>query len=185
MVLALTGAVLAFGILPGEQAAREAVVARASALVMEMAWWANYGGTWRVLVPAMLVLLGAFPGARRRWWLWYGILVVGEVLEEGAKLLVARPRPDSQDFGFPSGHATAAAAFSTTMIYLVSGTGLARAYQLIAHTLAVLPALAVGSARVVLRAHWPADVVAGLALGAACAAAGAWWDATHPLSGRR
>ena len=35
----------------------------------------------------------------------------------------------------------------------------------------------------VLDAHWPLDVVAGFALGAAGAAAAAWWDASHPPAG--
>ena len=43
----------------------------------------------------------------------------------------------------------------------------------------VLGTIAVGLARLVLGAHWPADVLAGFALGAACAAAAAWWDAEH------
>jgi membrane-associated phospholipid phosphatase len=39
--------------------------------------------------------------------------------------------------------------------------------------------LAVGLSRIVLDAHWSLDVVAGFALGAAGAAAAAWWDASH------
>jgi membrane-associated phospholipid phosphatase len=33
----------------------------------------------------------------------------------------------------------------------------------------------------VLHAHWPSDVLGGLLLGSACAAAGAWWDARGQL----
>jgi zinc transport system substrate-binding protein len=42
--------------------------------------------------------------------------------------------------------------------------------------------VAVGLARIVLHAHWPVDVIAGFALGCACAAGAAWWDAARPPS---
>jgi membrane-associated phospholipid phosphatase len=38
--------------------------------------------------------------------------------------------------------------------------------------------LLVGVARVVLRAHWPSDVLAGIALGLALAAAAGWVAST-------
>ena len=46
--------------------------------------------------------------------------------------------------------------------------------------MAVILTLAVGLSRMVLDAHWPLDIVAGFALGAAGAAGAAWWDASHP-----
>ena len=46
--------------------------------------------------------------------------------------------------------------------------------------LALALTLAVGLSRLVLDAHWPLDVVAGFALGAAGAAVAAWWDTSHP-----
>ena len=42
-----------------------------------------------------------------------------------------------------------------------------------------------GLSRMVLDAHWPLDVVAGFALGAAGAAGAAWWDASHPPASPR
>jgi undecaprenyl-diphosphatase len=50
--------------------------------------------------------------------------------------------------------------------------------------LAIAMALLVGWARIVLRAHWPTDVLGGVLLGIACAAAAAWWIATRDGSYR-
>lgn len=179
---ALTAAVLSWGLLPGEVALYEALLDWTSPVVNETAGWAAEAGTWRVLLPAMLILLSLSREARRRWWLWGGILVAAPAIESGWKLLVGRLRPESPAFGFPSGHATAAAAFAVMVIYLVGRARLAGMYQWLARVLASGVMVAVGLARVMLGAHWPGDVIAGLALGTACAAAGAWWDAAHPPS---
>jgi undecaprenyl-diphosphatase len=44
----------------------------------------------------------------------------------------------------------------------------------VVRALAVAMILLVGMARVILRAHWPSDVLAGIALGLALAAAAGW-----------
>jgi len=91
-----------------------------------------------------------------------------------------RPRPDLVPHGsivytssFPSGH-----SMMSAIVYLTLGTLLARiqarrrikAYVL---ALAALVTVAVGISRVYLGVHWPSDVVAGWAAGAAWAMA--WW----------
>ena len=73
--------------------------------------------------------------------------------------------------GFPSGHATAATAFFGALFYLAAtlpplARGLVRAG-------AVLTVVLVAVARVVLRAHWPADTLAGIGLGLALASVAA------------
>ena len=73
--------------------------------------------------------------------------------------------------GFPSGHATAAAAYFGAVIYLASS--LPPRVRPWVRAGAVVMILAVGAARVMLRAHWPSDVLGGFAFGLALAATAA------------
>jgi undecaprenyl-diphosphatase len=116
----------------------------------------------------MLVMFVVFPEARRQWWLWSALMVTAPVMEWALKHLVQRARPEDLSFGFPSGHSTAAAAFWGAVIFLADALSprLYRAARVLAVTMIVL----VGLARVVLRAHWPSDVLGGIALGLALAA---------------
>jgi membrane-associated phospholipid phosphatase len=184
VALAATAAVLLTGVLPGEPAIRWALRHVASPSLTDLARQVNLGGTWRVLVPATCILLAGCPPARRRWWLWCGTLVLGPLVGEVWQEAVGRPRPVGAALGFPSGHATATATFAVIATYLVERTGLGPTARRALEALPVAGALAVGAARLVLDAHWPVDVLGGFALGSACAAAAAWWDAAHPEASR-
>lgn len=176
-------ALLAWGLgpLPGEGALYETVLRRVSPEVVSLFRALNYLGDKRLLLPATLVLLGAAPGARARWWLWAGVMVSAPVLEGLTKLFVGRPRPEGDALGFPSGHATAAAAFFFLAAHLLGrrvrpgSPGVVALWAGAAFVVAL-----VGTARVVLQAHWPVDALAGAALGLACVALAAWWDVSHP-----
>lgn len=147
---------------------RQLVLAHAPPPVIAVMHWVNYVGTWRVLLPAAPLLL-CFARTRRRWWLWLALLVWAPALEVVLKPVIGRPRPESPAFGFPSGHATAATVYLGALIYAVGDLRplARRAARAAAAGLIVL----VGVARVVLRAHWPSDVLGGIALGLACVVA--------------
>jgi undecaprenyl-diphosphatase len=168
-------AVRFWGVLPGEPQLYHWVVGWVSPEVVAVFRWINELGSKWVLTPALLLLLWAAPPARRRWWLWVGVMVLAPILEDLAKPLVGRPRPEGMAFGFPSGHVTAAATFFPLAAYLV-GRSLdpRRAGALWASAFSVV--LLVGIARLVLRAHWPADVLGGAAVGLAVASAAIWWN---------
>jgi undecaprenyl-diphosphatase len=181
LVAFLTVGIAAFlvGILPGDLSLRYVLLAEKHTALHTLARWANLGGTWRVLLPACLVIFALSRAARRRWWLWAGVFIGSGALEHTFKLLVDRPRPSGFALGFPSGHTTAAASFAVILIYLASRARLHPATRLAVQVFAVATMLLVGWARIVLRAHWPTDVLGGLLLGTACAAAAAWWDCTR------
>ena len=104
----------------------------------------------------------------------------GTLLSEGLKLGFARPRPELAPHmvevysaSFPSGHALLSA-----IAYLTLGAMLARAstkkrIKTLALMVAAMLTILVGLSRIYLGVHWPSDVLAGWALGAAWAAL--WW----------
>jgi membrane-associated phospholipid phosphatase len=179
VALAVSAAVWWRGLLPGEAGLREALRG-ASPGAIELAHVVSDAGTWRALVPGTVLLLTLSVYARRRWWLWSGLLVVTPLIGELWQELVGRPRPGGSALGLPSGHAIAVATYAVLLCYLVGRAALPRPSQVGISTLVVGTMVAVGLARIVRDSHWAADVVVGFAVGSAGAAAGAWWDCLHP-----
>jgi membrane-associated phospholipid phosphatase len=170
----------ALGTLPGDIEVRALVRAYFGVEAGPLVHGVNLGGTWLVLLPATALLFALSPHARRRWWLWCAVLVIAPNIENGWKVLVGRTRPEGPAFGFPSGHATAAAAYVVTALYLLGRTPLGRGGRVaVGAVVVVVLGVGVGAARLALDAHWVSDVVGGWALGAACAAGAAWWDASR------
>src|SRR5919199_4830267 len=142
---------------------------------------ANHGRLWL----AIAALLGMRPGSLRRGAIrgvgsmWVSSALVNLVL----KRFFGRVRPDLEGHAvtrrlprqltthsFPSGHSSSAAAFAT---------GVAMENSVACAALTPL-ALAVGYSRVHVGAHYPGDVVAGLAVGGAVAAASQHWWRVRP-----
>ena len=84
-------------------------------------------------------------------------------------MAIGRPRPEDISMGFPSGHATAAGAFFGALIYLLAP--LPSPARRTGRVLAVIAIALVAVGRVALRAHWPSDAIAGVALGLMLASA--------------
>jgi undecaprenyl-diphosphatase len=132
---------------------------------------ADHGLLW-LAVAALLAATGR-PGRRAALQGLTALMVASattNVLLKGAAgrrrppagLVPAVREPDRMPFttSFPSGHAASAAAFTTAVAIELPWTAL---------PLAPL-ATAVAASRVVIGVHYPSDVVAGVALGAAAAA---------------
>ncbi|MGH7316233.1 MAG: phosphatase PAP2 family protein [Candidatus Rokuibacteriota bacterium] len=178
--LGMSVIIYGFRLLPGEADLHQEIIGYRGTPIHAVARWLNYGGKWHFLAPAMLLLLACSPVARRRWWLWCGLMPLSGGIEQLFKFLVGRPRPRGVNWGFPSGHVTAAATFAVLLVYLLSRERVPPAARVSLLLLAIVLVGSVGFARVLLNAHWPSDVLGGVLLGAGCAAGAAWWDATHP-----
>jgi undecaprenyl-diphosphatase len=172
--VALACAVVFIGVLPADAAMRDGLLAWASPAVVGAMRIVNRGGDWRVLLPATLLLLLFFERARERWWLWIALMIAAPATEGVLKVVVGRPRPEGPAFGFPSGHATAAAAFFGAVVYLAGS--LPPTLRRLVRALAVVCIVLVGLARVILRAHWPSDVLGGITLGLCLASIAAMLD---------
>lgn len=115
-------------------------------------------------------------GKRRSMWLLLVAVAGGQLASTLLKLGFDRPRPDLVPHGtitytssFPSGHAMMAAVTYLTLAVMLARVQPSRAHKAYLLTAAVLVTVAVGVSRVYLGVHWPSDVLAGWAAGAAWA----------------
>jgi len=104
----------------------------------------------------------------------------GMLLSSALKMIFSRPRPDLVEHAttvysssFPSGHAMTAGVVYLTLAAVLIRVETRRHLKLYLLSLAVLVTVAVGASRVYLGVHWPSDVLAGWAAGAAWAVL--WW----------
>ena len=135
----------------------------------------TWAGSRGVLMPLVL-LVGLWLGWRTRSWrpLIFLALCQGgaAVLSAVIKLIVARPRPPAQalvdvmTYGFPSAHATAAAAGWISLAIVLGARTPRRGGKIALGMGAVLIAGLVGVSRIYLGVHEPTDVLAGWSLGA-------------------
>ncbi len=131
-----------------------------------------------VLVALTLAVAGFLwlDGKRREMWFVLAAVAGGQVASTLFKLGFDRPRPDLVPHGsitytssFPSGHAMMAAVTYLTLAALLAREQPRRRMRAYLLAVAVIVTLAVGISRVYLGVHWPTDVLAGWAAGAAWA----------------
>jgi membrane-associated phospholipid phosphatase len=149
--LALAVAVSLVGALPGDAWTREALLGWASPAFVAVMRIANHAGSWPVLVPATLLLLFLSPRLRGAWWVWLPVFVLAPLIEGGAKFVVGRTRPEGPAYGFPSGHAAAAAVYFGAVWY--AAAELPPRLRHAVRAVAVVVIVLVAMARVILRAH--------------------------------
>ncbi len=142
--------------------------------------YATYLGGWQVVLAGALAA-GAFLGALRRWRYLAAFAIAlsgGELFVFGVKLLFRRPRPPlvnalvpETGYSFPSNHVFVAVVFYGMLAYFFWRATRRRAVRIPAIAGAAILAVIIGFSRLYLGAHWPSDVLASLAAGAAWLAA--------------
>lgn len=137
-------------------------------------------GSAPALVIAVLAIVG-FLALAKAWRLAIFTLVAsggGLILSSLLKFVVDRPRPELVPHGniiytssFPSGHSMMSAVVYLTLAALVVRLMEKRRLKAYALGVALALALMIGVSRIYLGVHWPSDVLAGWAAGAAWALA--------------
>ncbi|HZQ28761.1 MAG TPA: bifunctional DedA family/phosphatase PAP2 family protein [Acidimicrobiales bacterium] len=135
-------------------------------------------GSKTILIPLVLIVSAVYVVRRRDRGRWEAPVLLASALagawlaSESLKALVHKPRPPAvfhlthvSGYGFPSGHATQAAA-----VYGILGIVLARSLgrwpqRVMAVAATFVVTLLVGLSRVYLGVHWLTDVLGGWALG--------------------
>lgn len=132
-----------------------------------------------VVITALFLLLSG----RRRLALFMLVATLGgTALVNVLKAAVARPRPELIPDGilvytasFPSGHAMLSAVVYLTLGALIARLVPGKLLKLYIMAVAAVLTGLVGFSRVYLGVHWPSDVLAGWAIGAAWAFGGGAW----------
>ena len=108
------------------------------------------------------------------------------MLNWALKGMFDRERPDFLSYSvsvesssFPSSHAMLGAVLYLLIAAIVTREYASRQWGVLVMSIGIFIAFAIGFSRIYLGAHWPSDVLAGWALGAACALA-AWQLARTP-----
>lgn len=99
------------------------------------------------------------------------IAVTSTVLSFSAKRIFQRARPDLpliqslKTYSFPSGHALSSFIFCSVLIYLLWRAKIQGIWKWTLSILLILFAITIGISRIVLKVHYPSDVLAGFCLG--------------------
>lgn len=163
---------------------RDGIAARAaSPLPTEAGVFLNYAGGASATISLGVIaalLLWRRDGARLAL-IVAAIMIGGRLLVEGIKVAVHRARPaldahpvTLHSLSFPSAHAANSMIFFPLLALLFAPRGHRAPWIL----LGVAVSLIVGASRSLIGVHWPSDVIAGWAIGAA------WLIASWPFAAK-
>ena len=133
----------------------------------------SFFGSIQFLIPAYIVLIGYFV-VRKKYRNAIDIAIVGvtsSALMFALKAIFHRQRPNLPiikgiyTYSFPSGHALSSFIFCSILIFIIRNGNWKNIYKWITTILLLLFSITIGISRIVLRAHYPTDVIASFCLG--------------------
>ncbi len=142
----------------------------------------TFFGSGNFLLPAYIVLIGYFFIQRNyRYGLHIAIVALSST---GMMLLIKqithRHRPELPiiqgitNYSFPSGHALSAFIFCGIFIYIAWNAAISSSLKWLFTILLLFLAVTVGVSRIVLKVHYPTDVIASFCLGIVWATLSLW-----------
>jgi undecaprenyl-diphosphatase len=130
-----------------------------------------------ILATAMLLI----HGRRLQAAVFAGTVVLAQIVSEGLKLWIDRPRPTLvghldlvYSSSFPSGHSMMTPVVYLTLASILAAGERKRGEKVLLVGVAAALTAGVGISRIYLGVHWPTDVLGGWTLGAAMAMAAAF-----------
>lgn len=133
----------------------------------------TFFGSGKFLIPAYVALIAYLVIKKElATGLNVGVIAVtSTVLSQVSKRIFQRARPkipliqELKTYSFPSGHALSSFIFCSILVYLIWRGNLNIVLKWIMSVLLFLFALTIGMSRIVLKMHYPTDVLAGFCLG--------------------
>jgi len=133
----------------------------------------SFFGSVYFLIPAYVILTGYFV-VRKKYRNAVDIAIIAitsNALMFALKAIFHRQRPDLPiikgiyTYSFPSGHALSSFIFCSILIFIIRNGTLKITHKWIATILLLLFSIIIGISRIILRAHYPTDVMASFCLG--------------------
>ncbi len=133
----------------------------------------SFFGSIQFLIPAYIILIGYFI-IRKKYRNAVDIAIIAvtsSALMFTLKTIFHRQRPDLPiikgiyTYSFPSGHALSSFIFCSILIFIIKNGNWKSNYKWISTILLLVFSIMIGISRIILRAHYPTDVIASFCLG--------------------
>jgi undecaprenyl-diphosphatase len=142
----------------------------------------TFMGSTPFMLPAYVLLIAIFLLQKKfRYAIEVAVIgITSQALLYILKIIFHRQRPPASfiknitTYSFPSGHAFSSFVFCSILVYIVQFTKWKAIYKWIVSALLLLLSITIGISRIVLKVHYPTDVLGSLMLGIAWVICMAW-----------
>jgi undecaprenyl-diphosphatase len=133
----------------------------------------SFFGSMQFLIPAYIIMIGYFA-MRKKYVNAIDIAIIGitsSALMFALKSIFHRQRPDLPiikgiyTYSFPSGHALSSFILCSILVFIIQNGVWKKLYKWVVSILLLIFSITIGISRIILRVHYPTDVIASFCLG--------------------